>query len=183
MQAPCDGCSARREGQLSVRRNRSPRLSGSGESGFPRLLPSPQAGFTLVEILLALLILAVGLVGVLVLFPVGIDATRISVETTQATTIARQAKAELFCVNGPDQKTPFQRIVDRARSSTNPEHRWFLPHCDEVLYPHPLDGDAACPGDDDTIDNGPEVRPVLIPGMSVSTGEYSWSITVLYPYN
>ena len=135
------------------------------------------------EILLSLLILGLGLMGVLVLFPMGIDAARVSTETTRAATIARQAEAELFCVNGSDQKTPFQRIVDRARSTTSPQRVWFLPNFDEVLYPEFTDGDAACQGDPDAIDNGPEVRRTLAAGAGSPTGEYSWSITVVYPYD
>ena len=135
------------------------------------------------EILLSLLILGLGLMGVLVLFPMGIDAARVSTETTRAATIARQAEAELFCVNGSDQKTPFQRIVERARSTTNPERVWFLPNRDEVLYPEPTDGDAAYQGDPDTIDNGLEVRRTLAAGAGSPSGEYSWSMTVVYPYD
>jgi hypothetical protein len=129
-----------------------------------------------VEILLSLLILAVGLMGVLVLFPLGIDAARISAETTRSATIARLAEAELFYVNGPDHKSPFQRIVERARSTANaasPERCWLLPHFDEILDPD-IDGDS--------VDNGREVQPVLTSGTSLATAEYGWSITVAYPY-
>lgn len=175
----------RRHGEpaaLGCARGRGPSADGLGGRGsaFPRGLAPSQAAFTLVEILLALLILGLGLMGVLVLFPMGIDAARICVETTRAATIARQAEAELFYVNGPDHKSPFQRIVQRAHSTTSPEHVWFLPNFDEVLYPDPTDGDPACHGDADVVENGPEVRPVLIPGMP--SAEYSWSITVAYPY-
>jgi type II secretory pathway pseudopilin PulG len=136
-----------------------------------------------VEILLSLLILGLGLMGVLVLFPMGIDAARVSTETTRAATIARQAEAELFCVNGSDQRSPFQRIVARARSTTSPERVWFLPNFDEVLYPEPTDGDAACQGDPDALNNGPQVRRTSAGGAGSPSGEYSWSITVAYPYD
>jgi prepilin-type N-terminal cleavage/methylation domain-containing protein len=160
-------------------------LGGRGRAFAQRLAPA-QAAFTLVEILLALLILGLGLMGVLVLFPVGIDAARISAETTRAATIARMAEAELFYVNGPDHKSPFQRILAYI-DNPDPSHAyrqrgpWFLPNFDEALCPDPTDGDAAYHGDSDDADNGPEVRPVLIPGLP--SGEYSWSTTVARPYD
>lgn len=129
------------------------------------------AGFTLVEILLALLILAVGMMGVLALFPLGIDAARSSVESTRAATIARMAKAILFSTtgSGANQASPFERILNDVRRTTNPYYGpWLLPHYDEILDP-----DA----DGDTTDNGPPVT------VDPNTAEYSWSITVAYPYD
>jgi hypothetical protein len=85
------------------------------------------------------------------------------------------AEAELFYVNGTDHKSPFQRIVERARSTkaaANPERLWLLPQFDAIL-----NGPEAPPI------NVPEVQPVLTGGASLSTAEYSWSITVAYPYD
>jgi len=123
-----------------------------------------------VEILLALLILAVGLLGVLVLFPLGIDAARISVETTRAATIARAAKAYLFEVNGSggDIASPFQRILTDAGIADGP---WYLPYDDEFLDPD-LDGGA------NTLSDGPPAFRVVAPGQDLSAAEYSWSMTV-----
>lgn len=47
-------------------------------------------GFTLIEIIIALAILAVGLVGILSLFPIGFDAARRSVNSTQAALYSRE---------------------------------------------------------------------------------------------
>ncbi len=148
---------------------------------FTRVRPSPLAGFTLVEILLALLILSVGLLGVLALFPLGIDAARVSVETTRAATIARMAKAYLFEVNGSgaDTYSPFQRILNDVRSTTSPFYGpWYLPTYDEVLDP---DGESDTT---DTDENGPEVQPVVRDGSDptlVTLAEYSWSMTIAFP--
>ena len=133
------------------------------------------AGFTLVEILLSLLILAVGLLGVLALFPLGIDAARQSVESTRAATIARLARAQLFVVTGPvgNRKSPFERIVEAVEQNgaTGP---WFLPYDDEVLDPD-YDGGA------NAISDGPEVEVVVAPGENPIAAEYAWSMTVARP--
>ncbi len=137
-----------------------------------RVRPRPAAGFTLVEILLALLILAVGLLGVLVLFPLGIDAARVSAETTRAAIIGRAARAHLFEVNGSgsDVSTPFQRIVDDV-ADNGAEGPWYLPYDDEIMDP----------GFDlnDTPGDGPQTQVVT---DDLEAG-YSWSITVARPYD
>ena len=141
-----------------------------------RVRPTRAVGFTLVEILLALLILSVGLLGVLALFPLGIDAARVSVETTRAASIARMAKAYLFEVNGSgaDTYSPFQRIVNAVDAgATGP---WYLPAFDEFLNPDSTDG-----GDADSDEDGPEVQPVAAAVEDPLLAEYSWSMTVAYP--
>ncbi len=52
-------------------------------------------GFTLMEILIAMAVLLVGLVGILSLFPVGLDATRKAIEDTNAALIAESVYASL----------------------------------------------------------------------------------------
>ncbi len=137
-----------------------------------RVRPRSAAGFTLVEILLALLILAVGLLGVLVLFPLGIDAARVSAETTRAAIIGRAARAHLFEVNGSgsDVSTPFQRIVDDV-ADNGAEGPWYLPYDDEIMDP---DFDL-----NDTPGDGPQTQVVT---DDLEAG-YSWSITVARPYD
>lgn len=54
-----------------------------------------RTGFTLVEILIAMTVLLVGLVGILALFPVGLDATRKAIEDSNAAFIAESAYAGL----------------------------------------------------------------------------------------
>lgn len=51
-------------------------------------------GFTLIEITIALLVLAVGLVGLLSLFPVGFDASRRAADVTVATFLAQEKLEE-----------------------------------------------------------------------------------------
>ena len=137
-----------------------------------RVRRSRSAGFTLVEILLALLILAVGLLGVLVLFPLGIDAARVSAETTRAATIARAARACLFEVNGSGSNvsTPFRRIVDDVtnNAAVGP---WYLPYDDEIMDP---DFDL-----NNTPGDGPQTQAVT----DDPEAGYSWSITVARPYD
>lgn len=54
-----------------------------------------QNGFTLMEILIAMSILIVGLVGILSLFPVGLSATKKAIEDTNAALIAESLYASL----------------------------------------------------------------------------------------
>ena len=52
------------------------------------------AGFTLIEITIALLILAIGLVSLLTLFPVGFDAASRAINTTIGTLLAQELLEE-----------------------------------------------------------------------------------------
>ena len=49
-----------------------------------------KSAFTLIEVTIALLILAVGLVGILALFPVGFDASGRAANLTEATFLAQE---------------------------------------------------------------------------------------------
>ncbi len=59
------------------------------------LIKYNKSGFTLIEITVALLILAVGLVGILTLFPVGFDAAGRAANITKATFLAQKLIEDL----------------------------------------------------------------------------------------
>ena len=69
---------------------------------------SAASGFTLIEILISLTILVIGLVGILALFPVGIHASRASVEETSASILAESVHSSL--IFSLDLATPGQPI-------------------------------------------------------------------------
>ena len=64
-----------------------------------RKFPAPACGFSLIEVALSLAILAVGMVGVLALLPVGLDSARQVHAETVAAQIVRGAIAD-FSTNG-----------------------------------------------------------------------------------
>ncbi len=53
-----------------------------------RFAGTRRRGFTLIEILIALVVLFIGIVGIIALFPIGIESTRSSVQDTNAALIA-----------------------------------------------------------------------------------------------
>lgn len=55
-----------------------------------------RAGFTMVEILIAIMVLLVGLVGILVLFPVGINAARLAAQDSMGGVIAESVEEALI---------------------------------------------------------------------------------------
>jgi Tfp pilus assembly protein PilV len=58
-------------------------------------LYNSQAGFTLIEIGIAIFILAIGLIGILTLFPIGIDSTRRVTQDTNAAILSELAISDL----------------------------------------------------------------------------------------
>lgn len=72
--------------QPEVRRSERTRASGSQTSGIAR---SGAAGFTLLEILISMVILMVGLLGILAVFPTAMRAAARAVEDTYAASIAQ----------------------------------------------------------------------------------------------
>lgn len=77
------------------------------------LIKYNRSGFTLIEITIALLILAVGLVGILTLFPVGFDASGRAAHITEATFLA-QGLIEDLKREGYDGATVVAAIVPKA---------------------------------------------------------------------
>lgn len=64
-------------------------VKANEKSGLKRRSKSCSA-FTMVEVILAIGIMAIGLLGTLVLFPVGLDATRTASDNTEMATIAAE---------------------------------------------------------------------------------------------
>ena len=67
---------------------------------------SRHGGFTLVEVLLAFLILMLGIIGVLSLFPVGMKLSQNMVETSTAALVARNVRGCMEATNLADAITP-----------------------------------------------------------------------------
>lgn len=80
------------------------------------LLPPASQGFSLVEVALSLAILAVGMVGVLALLPVGLDGARQVHAEAVATQIVRGAIAD-FSTNGY-QASGFNGIASLGQGAT-----------------------------------------------------------------
>ncbi|MFH0771853.1 MAG: type II secretion system protein [Candidatus Omnitrophota bacterium] len=76
-----------------------------------------KSGFTLIEIVISIAILAIGLLGVLSLFPVGFDAARRSVNLTQAAFYAQEKLAQV-------KKDGFPELTTTEGDFTDPSYSW-----------------------------------------------------------
>ena len=99
-------------------------------------------GFTLVEILLALCILVIGLVGVLAIFPVGINCSRSAVEQNRAALLAESVKDSL--VHGFRTTPPLNTKVSFSPGGNSNKVTFFLPTSGTVVD-LPQDLDAQLP--------------------------------------
>lgn len=97
----------------------------------------PVSGFTILEILLAVVILTVGLLGLLAVFPVAMDSGRRAVESTNAVIITQSVE---------------QAIRDglKQHKGQSRDGRWtyFIFHHDGVTDDYPTDIEKARPGAD-----------------------------------
>jgi prepilin-type N-terminal cleavage/methylation domain-containing protein len=131
-------------------------------------------GFTILEILLALTILAIGIVSVMALFPIALNEMKKSIELTRASSLARTGRATLLYLNAAE------RIIDHpeadddatfangsARDNLGLTGPWFFPDDDEVFFPG-RDADAICDGED-----------VVVCGENT---QYSWEATIYQKY-
>jgi prepilin-type N-terminal cleavage/methylation domain-containing protein len=75
--------------------------------------------FTLIEITIALLILAIGLVGILTLFPVGFDASGRAAHTTEATLLAQALIEDAKRVGYP------RVLAENGRDALYPNHGYY----------------------------------------------------------
>ncbi|MEW6359445.1 MAG: prepilin-type N-terminal cleavage/methylation domain-containing protein [Planctomycetota bacterium] len=101
-----------------------------------RTFPARPTGFTLIEILMAMFIMALGVVGVMSLFPIGLESTRIAMDTTMADIIGRTGVAMMQCYMNASE------IYDTGVgipgvNNTTPHFRNPSRSCtiDEVFYP------------------------------------------------
>ncbi|MFA5336452.1 MAG: type II secretion system protein [Candidatus Omnitrophota bacterium] len=76
-----------------------------------------RSGFTLIEIVISLSILAIGLVGILSLFPIGFDSARRSVSATQATILAHEHLEEL-------RNNGYPALGSTSGTFTDPAYSW-----------------------------------------------------------
>lgn len=74
-------------------------------------------GFTLIEIVISLAILAVGLVGILSLFPIGFDSARRSVNSTQVAIFAHEKLEQL-------RNTGFPALGITSGAFPDPSYTW-----------------------------------------------------------
>lgn len=82
-------------------------------------------GFTLIEIVISMAILAVGLVGILSLFPVGFDSAKRSMNLTQASLYAQGKLAEI-------KRDGFPEVDTKEGAFIDPNYKWELVVTDET---------------------------------------------------
>jgi type II secretory pathway pseudopilin PulG len=120
---------------MSLRRALTPLSSGLGSSN--QESETSISGFTILEILLAVVILTVGLLGLLAVFPVAMDSGRRAVESTNAVIITQSVE---------------QAIRDglKQHKGQSRDGRWtyFIFHHDGVTDEYPTEIDKARPGAD-----------------------------------
>ncbi len=125
-----------------------------------------EQGFSLIEILIALFVLGLGLVGILTLYPVGMASTRDILAHSRAAMLASTARATLVTLDGSNAIRDWQRLNAGDSQEKGP---WFYPHDDEVFVPYePPSGNpplpySFIPGDaNDVIERDrPEVREII----------------------
>lgn len=74
-------------------------------------------GFTLIEVVISLAILAVGLVGILSVFPIGFDAARRSVSSTQVALYSREKLEQV-------KNAGFPSVGITTGTFADPIYRW-----------------------------------------------------------
>ncbi len=74
-------------------------------------------GFTLIEIVISMAILAIGLVGILSLFPVGFDSARRSINLTQVSLYAQEKLTEI-------KKDGFPAVETTSGTFTDTNYTW-----------------------------------------------------------
>jgi prepilin-type N-terminal cleavage/methylation domain-containing protein len=134
-----------------------------------RRLAEPRAGFTLIEIMIAAAILAVGLIGILALFPVAIRTGLKVVEDSNAVVIA-QSVAEAIRDGIRNRKRYF---VGRGARSTAIQTYFVFKH-DGVMDPIPVDADLERPHHDYYI-----LLPRYEPGRVFAGGERTARLAAL----
>ena len=93
---------------------------------FSRASHSPR-GFSLVEVTLAVAIVAIGIVGIMALFPLGMDATRKAADDTQMMTIGQDWIAYY-------QQMAAQYSLSPSEVSANESYSKNMPPVDGIYY-------------------------------------------------
>jgi len=123
-----------------------------------------ESGFTLIEILVAFLIMSVGILGILVLFPVGIVASARSSNISRAAVVARGAVDML--ANGGLGDAALRASLD---GETGP---WFIPH---ISDPEGLEDDGLIITGTPVDVDGDGTDDVLLCDEATA---FSWNATV-----
>lgn len=92
---------------------------------------SSRHGFTLVEILLALAVLAIGMVGILALFPVGLDNSKRAIQDTTSANIAESVKSAI--VQAMRMKAAGTDVVDFSHDGVSTGLQFKLPPTDPIV--------------------------------------------------